>query len=175
MRQLNVLRETIVYYAYQFSDIRGNFEFLDPNLPKNGLWSRNFKNLSLDSEWASLRYYVYHFSGIRDNIEFLNPNLPKNGFWSRNFKNKSLDSESIPPIYHVCQFSVKRDIFKFFGQNLWKLSNYVQYSGSDIVEGVAESWLEAEMNWVEVGGAGWRLKWAGWRWMELGGAGCTIW
>ena len=101
---------------------------------------------------------MYHFSGIRDNIEFLNPNLPKNGFWSRNFKNKSLDSESIPPIYHVCQFSVKRDIFKFFGQNLWKLSNYVQYSGSDIVEGVAESWLEAEMSCVEVGGAGWRLK-----------------
>ena len=27
------------------------------------------------------------------------------------------------------------------------------------------------MSWVEVDGAGWRLKLAGWRWMELGGAG----
>ena len=27
------------------------------------------------------------------------------------------------------------------------------------------------MNWLEVDGAEWRLKWAGWRWMELGGAG----
>ena len=24
------------------------------------------------------------------------------------------------------------------------------------------------MSWVEVDGAGGRLKWAGWRWMELG-------
>ena len=31
----------------------------------------------------------------------------------------------------------------------------MQYFGSNIVEGVAESWLEAEMSWVEMGGAGW--------------------
>ena len=37
-----------------------------------------------------------------------------------------------------------------------KLPNYVQYFGSNIVEGVAESWVEAEMSWVEVDGAGWR-------------------
>ena len=37
-----------------------------------------------------------------------------------------------------------------FSQNLGKLSNYVQYFGSNIVEGVAESWVEAEMSWVEV-------------------------
>ena len=29
------------------------------------------------------------------------------------------------------------------------------------------SWVEVEMRWVEVGGAGWR-------WMELGGGGCTV-
>ena len=50
----------------------------------------------------------------------------------------------------------------------------MQYFGSNIVEVVAESWVEAEMSWVEVGGAGWRLKRAGWRWMELGGGGCTV-
>ena len=43
--------------------------------------------------------------------------------------------------------------------------------GSNIVEGAAESWVEADMGSVEVDRAGWRLKWAGWRWMELGGVG----
>ena len=46
------------------------------------------------------------------------------------------------------QFSDKTDNFEFFGLNLGKLPNYVQYFGSNIVEGVAESW-------VEVDGAGW--------------------
>ena len=52
-----------------------------------------------------------------------------------------------------------------------KLPNYEQYFGSNIVGGVAESWVEAKMSWVEVDRAGWRLKCAGWRWTELGGAG----
>ena len=52
--------------------------------------------------------------------------------------------------------------FGFFGLNLGRLPNYVQYFGSNSVEGVADSWLESEMswvevemNWVEVSGAGW--------------------
>ena len=45
-----------------------------------------------------------------------------------------------------------------FVLNLGKLPNCVQYFGSSIVEGVAESWVEAEMSWVEVDGAEWRLK-----------------
>ena len=98
----------------------------------------------------------------------------KNRFWGRNFTNLSLDSESAPPIYHVCQFSVKMDNFRFFGLNLGKFPNYVQYFGSNIVEGVAESWVETEMSLVEVDGAEWSLKWVGWRWMELGGAGCAV-
>ena len=32
----------------------------------------------------------------------------------------------------------------------------MQYFGLNIVEGVADSWVEAEMSWVEVDGAGWR-------------------
>ena len=131
---------------YQFPDKTDKFEFLGPNLSKNKFWDENFKNLSLDSESASLRYYVHQFSDKTDNFEFLGPNLAKNGFWGRNFKNLSLDSESTPPIYHVCQFSVK-----FFGLNLGKLPNYVQYFGSNIVEGIAESWVEADTSWVEVG------------------------
>ena len=47
----------------------------------------------------------------------------------------------------------------------------MQYFGSNIVEGAAESWMETEISWVEVDGARWKLKWPGWRWMELGGVG----
>ena len=47
----------------------------------------------------------------------------------------------------------------------------MQYFDSNIVEGIAESWVEVEMSWVELGRVGWRLKSAGWRWMELDGAG----
>ena len=79
---------------YQLSDKMDNFEFLGPNVAKNGFWSQNFKNLSLDSESASLRYYVHQFSDKTENFGFLGPNLPKNGFWGRNFKNLSLDLES---------------------------------------------------------------------------------
>ena len=47
----------------------------------------------------------------------------------------------------------------------------MQYFGSNIVDGVAESWVEAEMSWVEVSEDGWRLKWAGGRCIELSGGG----
>ena len=45
----------------------------------------------------------------------------------------------------------------------------MQYFGANIVEGVAESWAEAEMSWVELGGAGWswvEVDKAGWRWVH---------
>ena len=58
----------------------------------------------------------------------------------------------------MCQFSVKMDNFEFFCLNLGKLPNYVRYFGSNTVEGVAESWVQDKMNWVEVDVAGWRLK-----------------
>ena len=43
-----------------------------------------------------------------------------------------------------------------FGLNLRKLPIYVQSSGSDIVQGVADSWVETEMTWVEADEAGGR-------------------
>ena len=93
--------------------------------------------------------------------------------WSEFQKSKSgfkISSSKIPcePIFSQMGNS------EFFGLNLGKLPNYLRCFGSNIVEGVVESWVEAEMSWVEVDGAEWRLKWAGWRWMELGGAGCTV-
>ena len=82
---------------------------------------------------------MWQFSGKTNNFDFFDPNLSKNGFWGWNFKNLSADSKSAPPRNHVCQFSIKIDNFKFFGLNLGKLPNYVQYFGSNNVEGVAES------------------------------------
>ena len=101
-----------------------------------------------------------NFQAKRTTLTFWAQIWPKNGFWGRDFKNLSLDSESAPPRYHVCQFSVKVKYFEFFGLNLGKLLNYVRHFGSNIVAGVVESWVEAEMSWVEVGGGRWR-------WMEL--------
>ena len=90
------------------------------NLPKNGFGGRNFKNLSLDSESASLRYYKYQFSDKTNNFQFLGSNLSKNGFWGHNFKNLCLDSESASLRYYVHQFSDKTDNFEFLGPNLPK-------------------------------------------------------
>ena len=55
---------------FQFSDKMDNFEFLDPNLPKNEFWGRNFKNLSLDSESAPPKYHMCQFSAKMDNLIF---------------------------------------------------------------------------------------------------------
>ena len=46
------------------------------------------------------------------------------------------------------------------------MPNYVQYFGSNIVEGVAENWLEAEMSWVEVDMSWVKVDGAGWRWVH---------
>ena len=71
-----------------------------------------------------------------------------------NLKNISLDLELAPPKYHLCQFSVEMYHFAFFEPSFGKLANYVRYFGSNNVKGVAESWVEVQMSWVEVDGAG---------------------
>ena len=65
------------------------------------------------------------------------PKFAKKLILGWNFKNLSPDSESTPRRYHVCQSSLKTDNFEFFGKNLGKLPNYIQYFGSNNVEGVA--------------------------------------
>ena len=96
---------------HQFSDKTDNFDFLGSNMPKNGFWGQNFKNVSLDLESASLRYSVHQFSDKKNNFEFLGPNMPKNGFWGQNFKNQSLDLESASLRYYAHQFSDKTNNF----------------------------------------------------------------
>ena len=88
-------------------------------------------------------------------------------------KSKSRFAINTSKIPSVPMFSQNGQLLIFWPK-FGKLPNYVRYFCSNIVEGVAESWQEAEMSWEEVGGAGWMLKWVGWRWMELGGGGCTV-
>ena len=76
---------------------------------------------------------------------------------------------SILEIPGVPNFSQNGQIW-VFGLNLGKLPNHMQYFGSNNVEGVAVSWVEAKMKWMEVDGAGWSwivLGEGGWRWMEV--------
>ena len=47
----------------------------------------------------------------------------------------------------------------------------MQYFGSNIVESVAESWVEAEMSWVEVEMSWVEVDGAGWSWVEVYEAG----
>ena len=61
----------------QFSGKMDNFDFFGPNLPKNGAWSTNFKNLSQGSKSAPPRYHVCQFSLKTDNFEFIGLNLGK--------------------------------------------------------------------------------------------------
>ena len=58
-----------------FQTTQTTLKFLEQICQKNEFLGRNFKNLSLDSESASLRYYVHQFSDKTDNSEFLYLNL----------------------------------------------------------------------------------------------------
>ena len=87
---------------------------------------------------------MYQFSDKMGSFEYFGPNLPGKGFCHRNFKTLIMDSESTPPPYRVCQFSVTMDNIWFFDLDLGKLPNYMQYFGSNIDEGVAESWVEVD-------------------------------
>ena len=78
------------------------------------------------------------FQAKRTALTFFNQNLSKYELWVRSFKNLSADSRSLPPRDHVCHISVKMDNFEFSDLNLGKLPDYVQYFGSNKVEGVAE-------------------------------------
>ena len=77
---------------------------------------------------------------------------PKSGF--------GISSSNIPSVPIFSQNGQFLDFWPKFGE----IAQLREYFGSNIVEVVAEIW-------VEVDGAGWRLKRAEWRWMVLARAG----
>ena len=105
---------------YQFSDLRNNFEFLDSNLPKNGFWGQNFKNLSLDLESVSLRYGEYQFSDKTDNFELFWPKFAQKWILGSKFqKSKSGFGIRILEILGAPIFRQTNN-FEFLGPNLPK-------------------------------------------------------
>ena len=67
--RINILEVPSVSILRQNS----NFDFFIRNLPKNGFYGWNFKNLTTDSEVAPPRYHMCQFSGKTDNFEFFRP------------------------------------------------------------------------------------------------------
>ena len=76
----------------QFSDKTNNIDFLGPNLPKNGFWGCNFKNLSLDWESAPPKYHVSQFSVKMNNFEYFGLNLGKLPNYVRYFGSNIVES-----------------------------------------------------------------------------------
>ena len=53
----------------------------------------------------------------------------------------------------MCQFFAKKDNFEFFSAKIWR-NCPTTCNILVLITCVAESWVEAEMSWVEVGGDG---------------------
>ena len=96
-----------------------NFDFFDPNLPKNKFWGRNLKSLSPDSEFAIPRYHVWQFSVKTNNFDFFDLNLPKKEIRIWNSENKCWNKKQ-QPRDNVHQFSGKTNNFDYFGPNFPK-------------------------------------------------------
>ena len=75
----------------RFSGKTENFDFLDPNLPKNEFCGRNFKNLSLNSELAPPNYHECQFSVKMDNFEIFGLNLGKLPNYVRYFGSNNIE------------------------------------------------------------------------------------
>ena len=142
---------------YQFSDKTDTFDFLGPNLPKNGFWGRNFKNLNLDSESASLRYHMYQFSGNR-RLRIFGPKFaPKWILGSEFQKPKSgfgINTSNIPcvPIFSQNeQLLIFRPKFRKTAQ--LRAMFWFKYCWG--------CWRELGGDWNELGGGGWS-------WLEVG-------
>ena len=97
-----------------------------------------------------------------DNFDVFSPTLPKNKFYGQIFENLRLGI-SISKILCVSFFIQNGELW-IFGLKFGKLPNCVRYFGSNNVERVAESWMEAKVSWVEVGRGGWM-------WLDVDGAG----
>ena len=109
----------------------------------------------VEYESASSRYHVCQFYVKQIALIFSAQIWPKIDFGSEFQKAKfgfGICTSKIPCVLIFSQ----NGKFEFFGLNLGKLPNYMQYFGSNNVEGVVGNWVEAAMRWLEVDQAGWR-------------------
>ena len=126
-----------------------------PNFPKNEFSDWNFENLTPDLELAPPRYQVCQCSGKTVNFDFFGPNLTKNGFWGQNFNFKSGFGISTSKIPCVPIFWQNGQIW-IFRPKFGEIAQLHAIFGSYNVDSVAVSWIEAEMSWMVMNGAGWR-------------------
>ena len=80
-------------------------------------------------------------------------------FWPKFARKWILGSEFQKSNYGFGISTSKRPCVPIFNQNghIWIFRpKFGEYFGSYNIKRVAESWVEAEMSWVEVNGAGWR-------------------
>ena len=75
----------------QFSGKTDKFDFFGPNLPKNGYWGRNFKNLSLHSKSAPSIYHVCQFSVKMDSFKFFGLDFIKLPNYERYFGSNNVE------------------------------------------------------------------------------------
>ena len=135
------------YHVYQFSDKTDIFDLLGPNLPRNGFWGQNFKNLNLDLE-SALRYYVYQFSDKTSNFEFLGSEFQKSKSGFR------INTSSIPCV----------PIFSQNGQFLIFRPKF-----GEIAQLHAKFWFKYCWGCCRELGGGWNeLSGDGWSWVEVG-------
>ena len=137
----------------QFSVKIDNFDFFHPILPKNGFRANEKCNLGIRMKILEI-LCVSIFSQYEE-LWLFRPEFAQKWILGSEFQ-KSKSGFGISTSKMPCEPVFRQN--EFLGLNLGKLPNYVRYFGSNIVEGVAESWMETEMSWVDVNGAGWSLK-----------------
>ena len=108
----------------QFLAKLDNFDFFGPNLHKNGYWSRNFKNLSLDSKSTPPQKKIPCVPILSQNRQLL--------FF-------------LPKFGEIAQLSA---IFWF--KYCWRCCRELD-GGCNVLGGGGWSWVEVEMSWVELG------------------------
>ena len=143
------------YHVYQFSDKMDNFEFLGPNLPKNGFLGSKFQKSKSGFGFSILEILCAPIFRQSGELWIFGPKFAQKWILGLQFqKSKSGFEINTSIIPCVSLFSQNGEILIFQP----KFEEIVQLRAiffcPNIVEGVAESW-------VEQGGGGWS-------WVKLG-------
>ena len=135
----------------QFSGRTDNIDFFCPNLHKSGHRTGNSESYCWNKNQHLWDTMCANFLTKQATLTFPAQICPKIDLASELQKSNSGFGISTSKIPCVLIFSQNGQLW-IFGLNLGKLSNYMRYFGSNNVESVTESWVEAEMSRVEVDG-----------------------
>ena len=156
---------------YQFSDKTDNFDFLDPDLPKNGFWGQNFKNLKSGLGISILEILCTPIFRQNGQLWIFGPKFAKTWIFGSEFQKSKprfgINTSNIPcvPI-----FSQKLLIFRPKFGEIAQLRPifWFKYCWGCCRE-LGGGWNELGGGWNELGGGGWSwvgIDEAGWRWVH---------